>query len=200
MLEVPLSAFAAAHSDGAVVVDVREPGEYVSGHVPGATLVPMGQLTSRLSELPKDGPIYLICASGNRSLSSASYLLRAGSDAHSALDGPGAWTRPGPPVVSGPPPVPHALPAAPPARRAGAVDVAVFLGLRGVERPVGQQPLGGVVVRVDHDGTLVQRLGARRDRRVLRGLGEDKGRQEDGREYRAHQALAHARDLTASDF
>ena len=62
MLEIPLSAFAAAHSDGAIVVDVREPGEYVTGHVPGATLVPMGQVVSRMSELPKDMPIYLICA------------------------------------------------------------------------------------------------------------------------------------------
>lgn len=101
MLEVPLAAFAAAHSDGAVVVDVREPGEYVGGHVPGATLVPMGQLTSRLSELPKDRPIYLICASGNRSLSSASYLIRAGYDAHSVTGGTGAWTRAGHPVVLG---------------------------------------------------------------------------------------------------
>jgi rhodanese-related sulfurtransferase len=51
MREVPLAAFAAAHSDGAIVVDVREPGEYVGGHVPGAALVPMGQLSSRLHDL-----------------------------------------------------------------------------------------------------------------------------------------------------
>lgn len=101
MLEVPLSAFAAAHSDGAVVVDVREPGEYVTGHVPGATLVPMGQVQARLSELPKDLPIYLICASGNRSLSAASYLTRVGYDARSVSGGTGAWTRAGHPVVVG---------------------------------------------------------------------------------------------------
>ncbi len=101
MLEVPLAAFAAAHSDGAIVVDVREPGEYVGGHVPGATLVPMGQLTSRLSELPRDRPIYLICASGNRSLSTAGYLLRAGYDAHSVIGGTGAWARAGHPIVMG---------------------------------------------------------------------------------------------------
>ncbi len=101
MLEVPLSAFAAAHSDGAVVVDVREPGEYVTGHVPGAALVPMGQVQARMSELPKDLPIYLICASGNRSLSTASYLIRAGYDAHSVSGGTGAWTRAGHPVVVG---------------------------------------------------------------------------------------------------
>ena len=73
----------------------------MGGHVPGATLVPMGQLTSRLSELPKGRPIYLICASGNRSLSSASYLMRAGYDAHSVTGGTGAWTRAGHPVVFG---------------------------------------------------------------------------------------------------
>jgi rhodanese-related sulfurtransferase len=35
-------AFAAAHRDRAVTVDVRQPDEYVSGHVPGTTLMPMG--------------------------------------------------------------------------------------------------------------------------------------------------------------
>jgi rhodanese-related sulfurtransferase len=101
MREIPLAAFVAAHSDGAIVVDVREPGEYVSGHVPGATLVPMGQLPSRLRELPKDMPIYLICASGNRSLSMTSYLMRAGYDAHSVTGGTGAWARAGHPIVIG---------------------------------------------------------------------------------------------------
>jgi len=101
MREVPLAAFVAAHCDGAIVVDVREPGEYVGGHVPGATLVPMGQLSSRVHELPKDMPVYLICASGNRSLSTASYLMRAGYDAHSVTGGTGAWTRAGHPIVMG---------------------------------------------------------------------------------------------------
>jgi rhodanese-related sulfurtransferase len=101
MREVPLVAFAAAHSDGAIVVDVREPGEYVGGHVPGATLVPMGQLSSRVHELPKDMPVYLICASGNRSLAMTNVLVRAGYDAYSVIGGTGAWTRAGHPVVMG---------------------------------------------------------------------------------------------------
>ena len=101
MREVPLAAFAAAHSDGAIVVDVREPGEYVGGHVPGATLVPMGQLPSRVHELPKDMPVYLVCASGNRSLAMTSVLVRAGYDAYSVSGGTGAWTRAGHPVVMG---------------------------------------------------------------------------------------------------
>lgn len=101
MREIPLVAFAAAHSDGAIVVDVREPSEYVGGHVPGATLVPMGQLSSRLHELPKDMPIYLVCASGNRSLAMTSFLVRAGYDAYSVTGGTGDWSRAGHPMVMG---------------------------------------------------------------------------------------------------
>ena len=101
MREVPLAAFAAAHSDGAIVVDVREPGEYVGGHVPGATLVPMGQLSSRVHELPKDTAVYLICASGNRSLAMTSFLVRAGYDAYSVTGGTGAWAQAGHPIVLG---------------------------------------------------------------------------------------------------
>ena len=101
MREVTLESFAAAHADDAVVVDVREPGEYVAGHVPGAVLVPMGQLPSRLHELPKGLPVYVICASGNRSLSMTSFLVRAGFDAYSVAGGTSGWARAGRPVVHG---------------------------------------------------------------------------------------------------
>jgi len=101
MREVPLAAFAAAHRDGAIVVDVREPGEYVGGHIPGAHLSPMGQLPARLSELPKRRAIYLICDSGSRSAAMTSYLMRAGYDAYSVAGGTGAWTRAGHPIVTG---------------------------------------------------------------------------------------------------
>ena len=60
--------FAAAHRDGGVVVDVREPFEYAAGHVPGATLMPMAAVRARLRELPRSRPVYVICATGNRSL------------------------------------------------------------------------------------------------------------------------------------
>ena len=101
MREVPLQAFAAAHADGAFVVDVREPGEYVAGHVPGAVLMPMGQLPSRLAEVPKDSPVYVICASGNRSLAMTSFLIRAGFDAYSVAGGTSGWQRAGGPVIAG---------------------------------------------------------------------------------------------------
>ena len=102
MREVDLTRFATAQADGALVLDVREPMEYVAGHVPGAKLIPMGHLPSRLGELPKDAPVYVICASGNRSLAMAGFLVRAGYDAWSVAGGTGAWERSGHAVVRGP--------------------------------------------------------------------------------------------------
>ena len=102
MRETTLESFVAAHRDGAFVVDVREPMEYVSGHVPGAVLIPMGHLPSRLAELPKDRPVYVICASGNRSLAMTDYLRRSGVNATSVAGGTGAWARSGHDLVTGP--------------------------------------------------------------------------------------------------
>jgi rhodanese-related sulfurtransferase len=101
MREVDLATFAAAHRDGAVVIDVREPFEYVAGHVPGAELIPMDQLPPRTRDLPRTAPVYVICASGNRSLAAANYLARAGIDAWSVAGGTTGWTRAGHPVIRG---------------------------------------------------------------------------------------------------
>ncbi|KQZ88439.1 sulfurtransferase [Phycicoccus sp. Root563] len=101
MSEVSLEAFAAAHDDGACVIDVREPGEYVGGHVPGAVLMPMGQLPSRTSELDRDRTVYVICASGNRSSAMTDYLVHAGFNALSVAGGTSAWATSGRPVVTG---------------------------------------------------------------------------------------------------
>jgi rhodanese-related sulfurtransferase len=101
MTETTLEQFAAAHADGAAVIDVREPAEYASGHVPGAVLMPMGQLPSRTGELERTGPVYVICASGNRSGAMADYLVRAGFDARSVAGGTSAWSQSGRPVVVG---------------------------------------------------------------------------------------------------
>ena len=102
MREVNLADFAAAYADGAAVVDVREPFEYVEGHVPGARLVPLAQLPTVVGDLPRNRPVYVICASGNRSLAAAQFLARAGIDARSVSGGTGGWARSGRPVVTGP--------------------------------------------------------------------------------------------------
>lgn len=60
------------------VVDVRSPGEYARGHIPGARSIPLGTLATRLGELPKDEPVTVVCLSGHRSHQAASLLLRSG--------------------------------------------------------------------------------------------------------------------------
>ena len=102
MQEITIEQFAAAYQDSAAfILDVREGREYLQGHVPGAMLIPMSQLTSRLGEVPKDLPVHVICRSGNRSASMASFLERAGVDAYSVAGGTDAWMRSGRPVVTG---------------------------------------------------------------------------------------------------
>jgi rhodanese-related sulfurtransferase len=101
MREVDQATFVAAHRTGAVVIDVREPFEYADGHVSGAELLPLGQLPRRLAALPRDVPVYVICATGNRSLSAADFLARAGIDAWSVAGGTRAWANDGRPVVRG---------------------------------------------------------------------------------------------------
>lgn len=95
MREVSLDKFAAAHAAGAIVIDVREPFEYTVGHVPGARPVPLAQLPLEVSSLAADAPVYVICASGNRSLAAADYLWMRGIDAWSVAGGTSAWERSG---------------------------------------------------------------------------------------------------------
>lgn len=65
---------------GALIVDVRTPGEYRSGHLPGAKLIPLNQLSAKIHELgtDKNRPIVLYCHSGSRSGSAESLLKSAG--------------------------------------------------------------------------------------------------------------------------
>jgi rhodanese-related sulfurtransferase len=86
---------------GATLVEVREAAEYVSGHAPGARLMPMGQLPARVAELVLERPVYLICASGNRSAAMTEFLTHAGFEAYSVAGGTAAWVRSGRPVNSG---------------------------------------------------------------------------------------------------
>jgi rhodanese-related sulfurtransferase len=66
-------------------------------------MLPMGQLPLHADELPRIEPVYVVCASGNRSLAAAEYLVRRGIRAYSVAGGTGAWQRSGRPIVSGQP-------------------------------------------------------------------------------------------------
>jgi rhodanese-related sulfurtransferase len=85
--------------DGGVLVDVREPHEWRSGHAPAAKHIPLQQLPAQLSSLPKDAPIYLICRSGNRSHTAAAFLQRNGFERPvNVRGGMIAWQRAGLPI------------------------------------------------------------------------------------------------------
>jgi rhodanese-related sulfurtransferase len=87
------------NGDCPVVVDVREPWEYRQGHVPGAILMPLGQIASRVTELDPNRPVAVICASGNRSQSAAALFGQKGfKTIYNVLGGTGAWMYGGLPV------------------------------------------------------------------------------------------------------
>jgi NADPH-dependent 2,4-dienoyl-CoA reductase/sulfur reductase-like enzyme/rhodanese-related sulfurtransferase len=65
----------------AFLLDVREPVELAVEEVPGAVNIPMGQLRSRLDELPRDREIQVICRSGQRAYTATRCLLQNGFDA-----------------------------------------------------------------------------------------------------------------------
>jgi rhodanese-related sulfurtransferase len=100
-LEVGVSAFASAHADGALVIDVREPHEYAGGHVPGARLIPLASLPAHAAGLPPGAQVYVICATGNRSLTAARFLARQGIHAQSVAGGTSDWMARGLPVTRG---------------------------------------------------------------------------------------------------
>jgi len=92
------------NSQGALLIDVREPHEYESGHAPGSKLIPVGQLDKRLKEIEsfRDKPVVLICRSGRRSAAAAETLQKAGfTQATNVEGGMLAWEKAGLPVVQG---------------------------------------------------------------------------------------------------
>lgn len=63
---------------GSTIVDVREPVEWTTGHVPGALLIPLGELRGSLPSIPRHRPVVTICEAGVRSCTAASLLASAG--------------------------------------------------------------------------------------------------------------------------
>jgi glyoxylase-like metal-dependent hydrolase (beta-lactamase superfamily II)/rhodanese-related sulfurtransferase len=91
-----------ARSPEAVLLDVREPQEFANGHVPGALNLPQADLATRLSEVPRDRPIYLICQGGFRSLRAAQFLAQMGfTEVASVSGGTEAWVAAKKPIAPG---------------------------------------------------------------------------------------------------
>lgn len=82
-----------------LILDVRQPEEFAQGHVPGAKLIPLGELQSRLADVPNDVPVYVICQSGRRSQSASDILSKNGkTDVRNVQGGTLAWKAAGFPV------------------------------------------------------------------------------------------------------
>ena len=86
--------------NGVALVDVRDPGEWEAGHIPGVANIPLGYLTDRLDELPRDGRLVLHCQGGGRSAIGASLLQAHGfRNVSNLVGGFDAWARAGRPVA-----------------------------------------------------------------------------------------------------
>ncbi|MCE9645168.1 MAG: rhodanese-like domain-containing protein [Chloroflexi bacterium] len=84
-----------------LVLDVRQPEEYGDGHIAGSKLIPLGELSKRMNELPKNREIICVCASGSRSQSATRLLVGQGFDASNMDGGMFMWQRAKLPVKKG---------------------------------------------------------------------------------------------------
>ena len=100
--EIDVGELARLREAGVVLVDVREPDEYESFHVPGAQLIPLAEVPERIEEIPSDERVYVICAGGGRSAKAVDFLNKQGHDTVNVAGGSKAWLEAGHPVEHGP--------------------------------------------------------------------------------------------------
>ena len=84
-----------------LLVDVRTPEEYAEGHIANSVNIPLQELSSRLSEIPKDTPVVLYCRSGNRSNQAFNLLANEGYADLYDMGGIIDWQAQGYPISSG---------------------------------------------------------------------------------------------------
>ena len=78
------------------VIDVRTPGEYAGGHVPGAINIPHMSIIARKSEIEPDKEHVFICALGQRSALACEFAASAGfKDLYNVEGGTEAWVKAG---------------------------------------------------------------------------------------------------------
>jgi rhodanese-related sulfurtransferase len=84
---ISVSEAHALYQNGAFILDVRTQEEWDDFHAPNTTLIPLDQLASRLSEVPRDRQIVVVCRSGNRSQQGRDILLNAGFERVTSMTG-----------------------------------------------------------------------------------------------------------------
>ncbi len=85
---------------GAQLLDVREDEEWLAGHAPAATHLPMGEVPARIAEVGVGRPVICVCRVGGRSGAVAAALVAEGYDARNLTGGMLAWQSAGLPVVT----------------------------------------------------------------------------------------------------
>jgi rhodanese-related sulfurtransferase len=101
-LEVSPEQALQMQEEGAFILDVREQNEWDEGHVKGATLIPLGELPNRLTELPNDQQIIVMCRTGKRSAQGRDLLFANGfTQVTSMAGGITAWSAAGLPTITG---------------------------------------------------------------------------------------------------
>lgn len=100
--EISVAQAGQMRDQGALILDVREPDEWTQFHIPGAVLIPLGELPNRLNEVPKDGEVVVVCRSGNRSATGRDILLNAGFPLVTSMaGGVTQWQSQGLPITTG---------------------------------------------------------------------------------------------------
>ena len=100
--EIDVHELARLREQGATLLDVRNPDEWLEARVPGVPLIPLPELAERTDEVPAGDPLYVICAAGGRSAKAAEHLRTLGVDAVNVAGGTRAWIEAGYPTESGP--------------------------------------------------------------------------------------------------
>jgi len=85
--DAPVAHWENADLDGSIILDVREPGEFDTGHVPRAINIPLGELRGRLGELDRNRQVLVYCAVGQRSYYASRLLLQHGIQAKNISGG-----------------------------------------------------------------------------------------------------------------
>ena len=89
--EISVDDLAERLAEGARLIDVREIDEFEAAHVPGARLVPLATVPDDLEAFRGDGPTYVICKSGGRSMRACEYVASQGIDVVNVEGGTMAW-------------------------------------------------------------------------------------------------------------
>lgn len=98
----PKELFATLQAGDTQLVDVREPVEHAESHITGSTLIPLGQIESRCTELDKSKPVMVMCQAGKRGATAAAKLIALGfHDVRNLEGGILAWKSAGLPCTTG---------------------------------------------------------------------------------------------------